>query len=53
MSGGMIKGGWEFVQAAYGATALFLGAYAISVLLRYRAERARAQREGRLGEGER
>lgn len=33
---GMIQGGWEFVHAAYGLTALVLSGYALSILLRYR-----------------
>jgi hypothetical protein len=42
---GVIQGGWEFVWAAYAVSAaVFLG-YAVSVHLRYRAERARKERE--------
>jgi heme exporter protein CcmD len=42
---GVIQGGWEFVWAAYAVSAaVFLG-YALSVHLRYRAERARRERE--------
>ncbi len=42
---GVVVGGWEFVVAAYTVTGLVLGAYTLSVLLRERAERRRAQRE--------
>ena len=44
---GVIAGGWEFVTAAYSVTALVLVGYAASVVLRYRRERQRADREGR------
>jgi hypothetical protein len=39
---GVIAGGWEYVIAAYVATAVALGGYAASVFLRYRNERNRA-----------
>ena len=39
MSSGVISGGWTFVSAAYIITALVLGGYAWSVLMRYRRER--------------
>jgi hypothetical protein len=42
---GVIQGGWEFVLAAYLASAAILLGYAFSVLRRYRRERAR--RDGR------
>jgi len=42
---GSIQGGWEFVVAAYTVTAVVLGSYAVSVVLRWRAERSRAERE--------
>jgi heme exporter protein CcmD len=42
---GVIVGGWEFVWAAYAVTAAILVGYAVSVYLRYRAERARRERE--------
>lgn len=42
---GVIEGGWEFVWAAYGLSAAILIGYAVSVYLRYRAERARRRRE--------
>jgi heme exporter protein CcmD len=38
---GMIAGGWEYVWAAYGVTALFLGGYIATVLVRYRTEARR------------
>jgi heme exporter protein D len=44
---GSIQGGWEFVWAAYLVSTVVLGGYAVSVILRLRAERARAQREAR------
>jgi heme exporter protein CcmD len=45
MEHGVIEGGWEFVWGAYGITALMLLSYALSVHLRFRAERARAKRQ--------
>ena len=45
MTGGVIEGGWPFVWAAYGVSAVILIGYALSIHLRYRAER----REGRKG----
>ena len=42
---GVIQGGWEFVVAAYCATAVVLIGYAISIHLRYRAEQRRRERE--------
>jgi hypothetical protein len=47
---GVIQGGWEFVVAAYSVTAVALIGYAISIHLRYRAERARREREPMGGE---
>ena len=38
---GVIEGGWGYVSAAYGATAVILIGYAVSVLLRLRAARRR------------
>ena len=38
---GVIEGGWEFVIAAYAASALILVGYAISVYRRYRRARSR------------
>jgi hypothetical protein len=46
MSGtGVIQGGWGFVVAAYCVSGIVLIGYAISVHVRYRAERARLKRE--------
>jgi hypothetical protein len=45
MTGGMIQGGWNFVVAAYSVTALVLTIYGISVIVRLRAEIARASEE--------
>jgi hypothetical protein len=45
MTGGMITGGWNFVVAAYSVTALVLTIYGISVIVRLRAEIARASEE--------
>jgi len=42
---GVIEGGWEFVWGAYGVSAAVLLLYALWVHTRYRAERARAERE--------
>lgn len=42
---GVIEGGWEFVVAAYVVSALVLLGYAVSIHIRYRAERARSRRE--------
>jgi heme exporter protein D len=36
---GVVTGGWSFVWAAYGLTALGLGVYTLSVIMRYRKER--------------
>ena len=44
---GVIAGGWEFVTVAYSVTVLVLVGYTVSVVLRYRRERERADREGR------
>ena len=35
---GIIQGGWEFVAAAYLASAAVLGVYAASVFWRFKAE---------------
>jgi heme exporter protein CcmD len=40
---GVITGGWEFVWAAYGVTAAILTGYAVSVFVRYRAQRRRTE----------
>ena len=39
MSGGYITGGWSFVWAAYGWTALVLTSYGISLVVRLRRTR--------------
>lgn len=44
---GHIQGGWAFVWAAYSVTLIVLSGYTVSVFIRLRAERARAEREGR------
>lgn len=41
---GVITGGWGFVAAAYVLSFVVLSSYALSVVLRYRAEIRRAQR---------
>lgn len=41
---GVISGGWEFVTAAYTITAIFLGAYVVSVLVRFSKESNAARR---------
>jgi hypothetical protein len=41
---GVIEGGWGFVVAAYVVSAVVLFGYAVSVHVRYRAERRRSQR---------
>jgi hypothetical protein len=47
MSGG-IEGGWGFVVAAYSVSATVLIGYAVSIHIRYRAERTRRKREADL-----
>ena len=42
---GVVEGGWEFVWTAYGLSAAILVGYAVSVHVRYQAERARRRRE--------
>ena len=44
---GVIQGGWEFVWAAYGISAAVLLGYGVSLVLRFRAEQDRAERESR------
>jgi heme exporter protein CcmD len=45
MSGaGVIEGGWSYVWAAYGISAVILIGYAVSLHRRYRAERRKDQR---------
>jgi hypothetical protein len=44
---GEIQGGWEFVWAAYGVSAAFLGLYTASIIIRYRNMKSRTmKREG-------
>jgi heme exporter protein D len=43
---GVIEGGWPFVWAAYGVSAIILIGYAVSLHLRYRAERRRSRKNG-------
>jgi hypothetical protein len=50
MAAGVIRGGWGFVIAAYSISVLVLLGYALSIHLRYRAERARRHREARHAE---
>ncbi len=42
---GVISGGWEFVTAAYVLSFLVLTSYALSVVLRYRGEIRRVERD--------
>ncbi len=47
MTGGIVQGGWEFVWAAYALSAVVLGGYATSVIVRLRAAgRAAERKEG-------
>ena len=39
MTGGYITGGWGFVWAAYGWTAVVLTAYAVSLFVRLKREK--------------
>lgn len=45
MTGGVVVGGWEFVWAAYGITALAFTVYGVVLMTRLRAERTRAPKE--------
>ncbi len=47
---GVIVGGWDFVVAAYALSAVVLLGYALSVHLRYRAERGQQRRASEKGE---
>ena len=40
---GMISGGWSYVWAAYGISAVILIGYAVSLHLRYRDERRKGR----------
>jgi hypothetical protein len=42
---GVVQDGWEFVAAAYILTAVVLGAYGTSIFLRYRAAKARTEKQ--------
>jgi hypothetical protein len=42
---GYLEGGWDYIGAAYAVTAAAFISYTVSVLLRFRAERARAERD--------
>ena len=42
---GAIQGGWEYVWAAYGISAVVFVGYTVSVLLRWRAAVERSARE--------
>ena len=44
---GVVQGGWGYVTAAYLVSLVILTGYAVSVVWRYRAERARKEREAR------
>jgi hypothetical protein len=48
---GVIEGGWEFVWAAYLVSAIVIFGYGGSLLLRLRAENARAEREEKQAKG--
>ena len=43
---GVIEGGWAFVWSAYGISAFILIGYAVSLHLRYRAERRQCRKNG-------
>lgn len=43
---GVVHGGWNFVIAAYSVTGLAFLIYCVSLITRYRDERARAASEG-------
>lgn len=45
MSAGIVWGGWGFVWAAYGLSFAIYTIYTVSVILRWRRERARAERD--------
>ena len=45
MTGGVIIGGWGYVWAVYGLSFAIWTIYTVSVLVRWRRERARADRE--------
>ena len=43
---GVIEGGWAFVWSAYGVSAVILIGYAVTIHLRYRAERRQGRENG-------
>lgn len=45
MTGGVIIGGWGYVWSVYGLSFAIWTIYTVSVLVRWRRERARADRE--------
>lgn len=47
MTRGVLTGGWDFVWLAYGVSAVVLASYAVSIVVRYRAELRRREREAR------
>lgn len=47
---GILEGGWEFVWAAYGITAVALVGYTLSLLSRVRRESARRRQQRRNSE---
>jgi hypothetical protein len=46
MNGGVVVGGWEYVWAAYGITALALVIYGVMLITKLREERTRAAADG-------
>ena len=46
MNGGVVVGGWEYVWAAYGITALAFIVYGVSLITKLREERGRAASDG-------
>lgn len=46
MNGGVVVGGWEYVWAAYGITALTFIVYGVSLITKLREERSRAASDG-------
>lgn len=46
MTGGIVVGGWEFVWAAYGLTFTAFLIYGVTLVTKFREERARAERDG-------
>jgi hypothetical protein len=43
---GVVEGGWPYVLGAYGVSAAILLGYAVSIHLRYRAERRAGRKNG-------